>query len=326
MQLNLPIMDVLADRDRILIAGAGGGFDVFVGLPLYFTLRAQFPGKTVHLANFSFCEARLVQFAAKTEVLIDEVLLSTCGPVKYPLPYFPEGYLSQWFQEVRGEQVPVWMFPRTGAATLTEAYTRLIEHLGGIDALILVDGGVDSLMRGDEEYPGTMLEDSISLTAIETLDVPVKILACLGFGSEIGDHLSHYHALENMARLAKENAFLGSCALTAQMEAFQLYEAASRYVWEQPLHQKSHISTQVVAAVHGEFGNHHLYRDDFADQVRITVSPLMSLYWFFDAMAVIRQNLMIEALRPTRSIREALRVLSEHRVRLPMRRRTFIPY
>ena len=42
----------LEKAQNILIAGAGGGFDIYSGLPLYFNLRAQ--GKRVHLANFSF--------------------------------------------------------------------------------------------------------------------------------------------------------------------------------------------------------------------------------------------------------------------------------
>lgn len=54
MRLNLPILDQLQSSQNILIAGAGGGFDVFAGLPIYFTLREQ--GKTVHLANFSFAD------------------------------------------------------------------------------------------------------------------------------------------------------------------------------------------------------------------------------------------------------------------------------
>ena len=31
----------LETSHRVLIAGAGGGFDVFAGLPLYFALRAR---------------------------------------------------------------------------------------------------------------------------------------------------------------------------------------------------------------------------------------------------------------------------------------------
>jgi len=42
----------------IFIAGAGGGFDVFSGLPLYFGLRAA--GKKVTLANLSFSKVPML--------------------------------------------------------------------------------------------------------------------------------------------------------------------------------------------------------------------------------------------------------------------------
>jgi len=52
--LTLPLHHELANTRTVLIAGAGGGFDVFSGLPLYFALTAA--GKTVHLANLTFCQ------------------------------------------------------------------------------------------------------------------------------------------------------------------------------------------------------------------------------------------------------------------------------
>lgn len=325
MELNLPILDKLANSQKILIAGAGGGFDVFVGLPIYFTLKAL--GKTVYLANYSFSEISLVKHVSEPIVLIEDDLIGARGLVNRVMPYYPEGYLAQWFKETCDEDVTVWMFSRPGVVQLTESYKKLIEHLNGIDALILVDGGVDSIMRGNEDNPATMLEDSITLCAVNSIDIPVKILGCLGFGTEMIDGMSHYHALENIAALAKESAFYGSCALTPQMCAFQLYEAALRYVWDQPFHQKSHISTQVIPAVHGEMGNHHLYEEeDFAQRVRVCVSPLMSLYWFFDAMAVYRRNLIAPALTQTTSVREALAITSTLRHTLEIRPRKNIPY
>jgi hypothetical protein len=51
MQLNLPIFDRLADCRNILIAGMGGGFDVFSGLPIYFALPER--GQRAHLANLT---------------------------------------------------------------------------------------------------------------------------------------------------------------------------------------------------------------------------------------------------------------------------------
>jgi len=320
MQLNLPILDHLSSSRNILIAGAGGGFDVFAGLPLYFTLRSL--GKSVHLANYSFVNLQIMKMLSEPEVLLDNLVFGVRGPGRVPV-YFPEGYLAQWFQEVRGEDVPVWTLASTGVAPMARAYEKLTEHLG-IDAVILVDGGVDSLMRGDEAWPGSLIEDTISLAAIERLDVPVKILSCLGFGTEVEEGVCHHHALENMAALAKEGAFWGSCALTPQMEAFQLYEAAARYVWEQPNHLKSHISTRIIPAVHGEFGNHHMYDDDRKQTVFL--SALMSLYWFFDAAAVIRRSLFIHSLRATETKHEVSQNFLAVREYLQVRPQRAIPY
>ncbi len=320
MRLNLPDIPALEMARSVLIAGAGGGFDVFAGLPLYFTLREQ--GKRVHLANYSFSEFTLARLVGTTEVLIEDVLLAARGMVKHQLPYYPEGYLAQWFHE-RGEDVPVWMFNRLGVVPLYEAYRRLVDHLE-VEALILVDGGVDSIMRGDELGPGTMVEDSITLAAVEALELPCKLLACVGFGTEVEEALCHHHALENMAALAKDGALRGSCMLTAQMPAFQQYEAACRYVWEQPGHHKSHISTRIIPAVHGEFGDHHLYHE--RGSVGVMISPLMSLYWFFDADGVIARNMLVPHIRGSHPAQYAVRACMTLRETLKLRPRQSIPY
>jgi hypothetical protein len=323
MRLNLPIYDVLAECENILIAGAGGGFDVFAGLPIYFALRDE--GKQVHLANYSFSNFDLASMFAELLVLLPDRVVGALPPLRTGLP-FAEGYLSQWFRDAHGEEVPVWMFAQTGVAPLIEGYTALADYLK-IDAIILVDGGVDSLMRGDEAAPGTLLEDSISLSAVDRLDIPVKLLACLGFGTEVEEQVCHHHALENIAALSKDGAYLGNCALIPQMPAFQQFEAACRFVWELPNHPKSHITTRVIPAVHGEFGNYHMYPDDrMISRMTIFVSPLMSLYWFFDAEGVIKRNLLIEPLRHSLTTREALLDYAALREQLTLRPRQHIPY
>jgi hypothetical protein len=321
MQLNLPFLDQLDSSKHVLIAGAGGGFDFLCGLPIYFTLRAL--GKQVSLANYSFTELALAQIVSEPEVLIDKLLIGARGSLLHPLMYYPEGYLAQWFKEVRDEEVIVWMFAKTGASPLSKSYAMLAEHLG-FDALILVDGGVDSLMCGDEVGSGTLLEDTISLVAATSLNIPVKILACIGFGTEVEEQVCHYRALENIACLAREGAFLGSCALTPQMEAFELFEAASCYIWEQPEHPKSHISTRIIPAVHGEFENYHMY--DEHRRTTIFVSPMMSLYWFFDASKVVQRSKIADALRTTMTFRDAITIATDRLGNYRLRPRKAIPY
>ncbi len=323
MRLNLPILDLLDNCQNILIAGGGGGFDIYAGLPLYFTLRDA--GKNVHLANYSFMDFTLVKLLSHPILEIDDLLIGAQGSMAHNPPYYPEGYLVQWFKEVRSEDVTVWLFDRTGAVPLAKAYQHLIQKFA-VQAVILVDGGVDSLMRGDETAPGTLIEDSISLAAISQVDVPVKLLACVGFGTEVEENLCHHHALENMASLAKVGAFYGACALTKAMPVFQHYEAACRYAWDNhPQSHKSHIHTRIIPAVQGEFDDFHLYSDD--KMLPIFISPLMSLFWFFNAQIVFERNMLTQKLISTQTATECrnigmMRYVSEPQKR-PVKR---IPY
>ncbi len=300
MKLNLPILDQLQGSKNILVAGCGGGFDVFCGLPIYFTLREM--GYNVHLANYSFTPVGIVAHYCNT-ITLEQTLLEGATaniPADLQLAYYPEGYLSRWFRDHRQEDIPIWMFAKVGPAMLMSLYQQLVAHLD-IDAIILLDGGVDSLMIGDEAGAGTLLEDTISLIAVEALNVPVKILGCLGFGAEL--EVAHNNALANMATLVQQGAAYGACALTPQMPVYQAYEQASKYVWEQPDHHKSQINMRIVSATNGHFGNYHMY-DDYPPRP-ILVSPLMSIYWFFDAMAVIKRSLLADEIRHTYTIEDA---------------------
>src|SRR4029453_914015 len=53
-----PLFAALAPARSVLIAGAGGGFDVYAGLPLALALWHR--GARVHLANLSFSELELI--------------------------------------------------------------------------------------------------------------------------------------------------------------------------------------------------------------------------------------------------------------------------
>ncbi len=315
MNLNLPFMDLLADSQRILIAGAGGGFDFLGGVPIYLTLKAM--GKSVHLANYSFMPLDLAKSAGKTINLIDDLLIGAGPNVYFENGFYSEGHFAEWYQKTFNEDITVWIFADTGVIPLKHAYTTLVEHLGGIDMLILMDGGVDSLMRGDEVGAGTLIEDCITLCAIQDLDIPYKILGSIGFGAEIEEQVSHFDALKNMSDFIRAGGFLGCCALTKAMPVFQHYAAAGRYIWEKPDHYQSHIHTRVIPAVEGEFGDFHLYPSQ--RQVEIFVSPLMTVYWFFKAETVIAHNQIVPKIGATTTKREVRDIVMEMNPTRPIR-------
>jgi hypothetical protein len=263
MTLNLPF---LWKKRNILIAGAGGGSDILGALPLAYELWQD---NRVVLASYSYA---LDHSKAREAAAAD----------------YPEGPVAA------ASGCTVYIFGKTGVKPLLESYRQLVNQQQ-IDTVLLVDGGVDSLMRGDEESPGTLLEDFVSLCAVDQLDVPVKILGCLGFGTETDEGLCHYRALENMAALIHDGFFLGSCALTQEMEAFRYYEGIARQVFACQTNPPSHIHTRVIPAVHGEFGNRLMYSGihapvDLLAEKPPFVSPLMTLYWFFQVSGVVRHN------------------------------------
>ena len=300
MHLNLPIADQLEACDNLLIVGAGGGFDLYVGLPVYFEMRLH--GKTVHLANLSF----LTVPELKATKALTQTLVGVTPDSHGPGHYFPEKHLAQFIQmQFPDEEATVWLFELAGVETLLADYRALIAHLN-IDGILLVDGGVDSLARGDEVLPGTPLEDFASLCAVDQLDLPLRMLACLGFGIERETH--HAHILENIAALTKAEAFLGACALLPQMDAVQSYVDAVQFAFDQGEQVPSVINASVVSAVRGEFGDFHLTERTKGNQ--LWISPLMTLYWFFDLPAVAERNLWLPHVRDTRTKIDLFRAMT----------------
>ncbi|MCP3165868.1 DUF1152 domain-containing protein [Myxococcus qinghaiensis] len=303
-----PLLERLASARHVLIAGGGGGFDVFSGLPLYFRLRAL--GKTVTLANLSF--TRLEALECERPVPGVYRVDASTAPRGY---YFPEGWLSRWFER-RGEQVSVYCFDKTGMAPLREAYAALHAHLG-FDAVVLVDGGTDILMRGDELGLGTPEEDIASLGAVHALPVREKLVVCLGFGVDTYHGVCHAHFLEAVAALSKEGAYLGVTALLEAMPEVALYKEAVAYSCEQMSRSPSIVSLSVVAALEGEYGDVH--RTERTQGSTLWINPLMSMYWGFDLTAVARRCLYLEALKDTRTPWEMNAIIETFRASLAIR-------
>ncbi|MFN8530833.1 MAG: DUF1152 domain-containing protein [Anaerolineae bacterium] len=215
MKLNLPILEHVSNCRSLLIAGMGGGYDVYCGLPIYFALKAQ--GMNVHLANYSFTDTTLIDRGTR----LTQWLIGVKGSEADELSYGPELHLARWFHE-QGEDPTIWVFHKTGVRPLIEGYQALVEYLQ-IDGILLIDGGVDSLLRGDEAEIGTILEDLVSLVAVKEISgVHTKLIAATALGAE--QDMCYAHVFENIAALTKLGAFYGACALTPDMQEYQDYQ------------------------------------------------------------------------------------------------------
>lgn len=269
--MQLPFFTELEPARNVLLVGAGGGFDIYAGLPLYFWLKKA--GKSVHLANLSFTQ--LAECRGMRP--IPEVMKVT-GATDGPSSYFPERALCQWLAG-RGEPTPVYAIARCGVQPVLRAYRWLVDELD-VDTLILVDGGTDILMRGDECGLGTPLEDISSLLAGEAVvGVERKFVTCIGFGVDAYHGVCHSLALENMASLIEDGGFLGSWSLTHGTEEARFYGEAVRHATESFPSMPSIVNHSVLGSVEGRFGDFHFTRR--TEGSTLYLNPLMSLFWAF---------------------------------------------
>lgn len=311
MQLSgLPLFERLGESQRILIAGAGGGFDVFAGLPLYFALKDA--GREVFLANLSFSDLRGAQELVPGLYRVDG--LSDGGS------YFPEKYLSSWF-DTRGEAVPVYGFDKTGVVPYRAAYEHLVELLD-IDALVLVDGGTDSLMRGDEAGLGTPVEDMATVAATRGLDLPTKLLVCLGFGVDTFHGVCHAQFLEAVAAIGRAGGYLGAFSVLPEMPESALYLEALEYV-HRLMPQMSIVNSSVASAIEHEFGDHH--RTERTRGSVLWINPLMALYFAFELGPVADRVLYLDQLMETQTMFEIAARIEAFRHSVEIKPREPIP-
>jgi hypothetical protein len=313
-ELRLP--RALESAERILVAGAGGGFDVFAGLPVYERLRRL--GKQVWLGNLSFT------YLGGTEAKhLGGALWGVDASTSGGDAYFPERALAR-FLSARGDPSTIYAFDKTGVAPIREAYERLVE-MHAIDTVVLVDGGTDILLRGDEAGLGTPSEDATSLAAVSSLaSVPTKIVMCVGFGIDAFHGVCHAHWLENVAALTRAGAFLGAIALRREMPEVQMYLDAVDAGDAATPTRPSIVNGSVASAVAGHFGDHH--RSDRTRSSTLFINPLMTLLWAFDLDAVARQNLYLRALADTESIWDVQTLIDEFHRRVAKRARMPFPH
>lgn len=297
------LMESLENAKSVLLAGAGGGFDVYSALPLYFALQQE--GKEVNLANFSFASLPLGDAA-----LVSPACVRVTADTPHSETYFPEFHLSCWFRDRHGTEVPVYCFARTGVAPLRAAYLRLRELLA-LDAVVLVDGGTDSLMRGDEYGLGTPVEDATSLAAVHGSDIPEQYHVCIGFGVDAFHEVCHAQFLEAVAALTRHGAFLGIATVLEGMPEAHEFLAAVDYANARTPGRESIVANSIASAIQGHFGDYH--RTDRTRSSRLWINPLMAFYWAFNLSAVAERNLYLKGLGDTETMADVVQRISDFR-------------
>nr|WSW66393.1 DUF1152 domain-containing protein [Streptomyces sp. NBC_00995] len=311
-----PLFDRLDSAERILVAGAGGGFDIYAGLPLALSLIHR--NKQVQFANLSFSA---LEGLPLDSWLAPDLAVITPGTSLHQA-YFPERTLAQWLA-LHGYPGCVHALSRTGVQPLRDAYRALIERYD-IDAVVLVDGGTDILMRGDESGLGTPEEDLASVAALSAIEGPDRLVVSIGFGVDAYHGVSHGLVLENIAALDRDGAYLGAFSVPRTTREGALFIDAVAHAQEHTPDHPSIVNGSIAAAVRGEFGDVR-FTARTADS-ELFINPLMSLYFAFELAGIARNCLYLDRIEHTHLIRQVSSAIEAFRDEVRARPPRRIPH
>ncbi|MFJ5738788.1 DUF1152 domain-containing protein [Streptomyces microflavus] len=308
-----PLFSRLESARRILVAGAGGGFDIYAGLPLALSLLHQ--GKDVQLANLTFSA---VEGLPLEDWLAPDLAAITPDTAPHQI-YFPERTLAQWLA-LHGYPSTVHALARVGVRPLRAAYQALIDRYD-IDAVVLVDGGTDILMRGDETGLGTPEEDLASVAALAGIEGPERLVVSIGFGVDAYHGVSHGLVLENIAALERAGAYLGAFSVPRTTREGALFLDAVAHAQERTAAHPSIVNGSIAAAVRGEFGDVQFTSRTKGSE--LFVNPLMALYFAFELEGLAQQCLYLDRIEHTQLMRQVSSAIElfrdEVRQRPPLR-------
>ncbi|MFO1109794.1 MAG: DUF1152 domain-containing protein [Bradyrhizobium sp.] len=303
----IPFLERLDASTSVLVAGCGGGFDIFAGVPLAQRLVTQ--NKRVALANFSFTNLWLCGGKRISDTLwqVDQQSAE--------LPYFPEKWLAEWLFR-QGLSAPIYAFAKSGVRPLAAAYKWIID-CHGIDTVVLIDGGTDSILFGDEPGLGSVLEDAVSIVAADQAASGQAMLVSIGFGVDHYHGVSHHAFLENVAQLTRDGGFLGAFSLPpSSVEAGAFLDLVDYANQRQPAHP-SIVCNSIASALRGEFGNFHATSRTSGNE--LFVNPLMSQYWAFQTASVVRRMAYSHKLAETERIEDARKIIDGYRATVETR-------
>ncbi|MEO0794838.1 MAG: DUF1152 domain-containing protein [Verrucomicrobiota bacterium] len=157
-------------------------------------------------------------------------------------------------------------------------------------------------MRGDEVGLGTPHEDIASIVAVNELKLERKFLLSIAFGVDAFHGVNHFQFLEAVSDLASKGHYLGLLSLLNDMEEVHLFKEAYRYVESKMPVRPSIVTSSIVSAVEGNYGDYHA--NPRTQGSKLWINPLMPVYWGFDLKGVAQRCLYYDQVKEVSSFYE----------------------
>jgi hypothetical protein len=203
---------------------------------------------------------------------------------------------------------------------LTRLYRQIIAA-HSVDAVVLCDGGSDSLMVGDEQGLGDPIEDAVSVATVAGLNddrLKLRVLLTMGVGCDRYNSVSDGATFRAIAELTRAGGFLGCLSLEPGGEPYTFYRGLIDHTYGSQQF-RSVISGSILAAAEGSYGAEDVppSLQDRVGKGNLFLWPIMAVLWAFDVAAVAKRSLTAKLVRDAQSVPEAHYRLHMARQKMP---------
>ncbi|MEO1441014.1 MAG: DUF1152 domain-containing protein [Chloroflexota bacterium] len=282
-------------------------------------------GKTVVINSYSFGMPQNIGGHAPAVFKSgNRIVKQVTARSKPPAYYCPEVHLCAYLDEIYPESGPHSIYAcyarDFAVPQLMSFYQQLIaKH--DIDAIVLIDGGSDSLMRGDEEGLGDPVEDAVSVTTVAQLDgLKSRLLISTGLGADRFNHVSDAATLRAIAELTEAGGFMGAISVEPQGEPLRFYRGCIEYIYSRQQF-RSVIAGMILASAEGYFGGAVVppLLEDRLKPDGFFLWPLTPMLWAFDVKAVAERSLIADWIKDRQTPQQCAIAIAHGRAEIDIR-------
>jgi hypothetical protein len=294
------------DVRTVLLAGCGGGFDFVHALMLWPGLRRL--GKRVLVHSYSFGDPERIEGAPAVYTNGDAVVRRAHARCVPAANYGPEVHAASFLDLQRPADAPhavLASYARSWTVPALTAFYQELVQAHAIDAVVLVDGGSDALMRGDEEGLGDPIEDAVSIASVAALTRPkVKLLISAGLGVDRFNHVSDAATLRAVAELTAAGGYLGTLGIEPDGELATFYRGLLDHL-DRRHSFRSVVAGSIAASIGGAFGADAVPSGlhSRVEPGDVYLWPLMAMLVGFEVDVVARRSLLAGWVRDQTSVR-----------------------
>ena len=291
LNLPLPVILQLKKAKNVLVLGVGG-FDIFNCLPVYFSLEKV--GVKAHLSSFP--QAHWDNMGNFAELIpMSYGCVGVGGNTLQVSDNFPEAYLASWFRETKQLDIKIWALKKDQSIEeCSKSFEVLTKHLG-IDAIVIVDSGIDSMMTGNEDkevLTKSFIGSSLVLKSVENLGIDL-ISVCYNNGDK------NYKIInKTLYNLSTQGGFYGGCFILNYMKSYEEF----RLFYDYYISNGFEIPESIKLLKNNVDFNHEEHADN-KSQTQLL---------FFNSLALIYNNNAIKNLMGDESYYDAIQKVAPY--------------